>query len=104
MAAPIRIRIRRKDGITEVTVLLLHPMETGMRRNAAGRTIPAHYITDATVSLEGRTILEAQLSIAVSKDPLLTFRMNGGTPGETIRVAWRDNRGEQQQAEAVIPG
>ena len=37
MPDPIRIRAQLKDGITEVHVLMPHPMETGMRQDDAGQ-------------------------------------------------------------------
>lgn len=82
--------------------LMLHPMETGLRSDASGNLIPAHYITDVTVSIADRVVLEAQFSIAVAKDPLISFRFRGGRRGDPIRVAWVDNQGLQGSEEAVV--
>jgi sulfur-oxidizing protein SoxZ len=101
MAAPIRIRAKVRGGRTEVLVLMPHPMETGLRTGASG-LVPAHYITDAQIWCEERMVLAAKLSIAVSKDPLLSFSFRGGQSGERIRVTWRDNTGEQRTDEAPI--
>jgi sulfur-oxidizing protein SoxZ len=101
MSDPIRIRARMKNDVTEVTVLMPHPMETGLRVEPSGSPVPAHYITDVTVWAGQRKVFGARLVIAVSKDPLLTFRFRGGAAGETIRVTWRDNLGEQRSGEAV---
>jgi len=101
-AAPIRIRARSKEGSTEVLVLMPHPMETGLRKNASGELAPAHYITNAQVWCESRMVFGAKLSIAVAKDPLLSFRFEGGRPGDHIRVTWRDNLGEQRTDVATI--
>jgi len=102
MAEPMRIRAQLKDGVTEVHVLMPHPMETGFRQDAAGRPISAHYITDVEISLEGRTVLSATLSRAVSQDPLLYFRIKGGRANQTLRVDWIDTRGERRTDEAKI--
>jgi sulfur-oxidizing protein SoxZ len=102
MADPMRIRARLKEGVTEVHVLMPHPMETGFRKDDAGRPISAHYITDVQISLRGRTVLAATLSRAVSEDPLLHFRFEGGRAGETLRVDWVDTRGERRSDEAQI--
>jgi sulfur-oxidizing protein SoxZ len=91
-----------KDGVTEVHVLMPHPMETGFRKDDAGRPISAHYITDVQISLEGRTVFSATLSRAVSQDPLLYFRIQGGRANDTIRVDWIDTRGEQRTDDAKI--
>ena len=103
MAQDIRIRTRRRDNGVDVTVLMLHPMESGLRTDAAGQRVPAHYITDATVSLDGRPVLEAILGIAVSRDPLLTFRLEQDPgPEAVLEVRWRDNRGEARSAQTRI--
>jgi sulfur-oxidizing protein SoxZ len=79
-------------------------METGFRTDDAGRPISAHYITDVHISVQGRTVLSAILSRAVSQDPLLYFRFHGGLAGDTIRVEWTDNRGERRSDEAEVLG
>ncbi len=102
MSEPIRIRARLKGNVTEVMVLMPHPMETGLRVASTGIAAPAHFITDVQVWAGQRNVLSARLGIAVSRDPLLTFRFRGGTVGERIRVTWKDNRGEQRSDEALI--
>jgi sulfur-oxidizing protein SoxZ len=104
MAEPMRIRAQLKEGVTEVHVLMPHPMETGFRKDEAGRPISAHYITDVQISLQGRTVLTATLSRAVSQDPLLYFRFRGGRADEILRVEWIDTGGERQTGEAKILG
>jgi sulfur-oxidizing protein SoxZ len=100
MSDPIRIRARLKNDVTEVTVLMPHPMETGLRTSPSGSPVPSHYITDVDVWAGPRKVFAARLGIAVSKDPLLTFRFRGGAVGEPIRVTWLDSRGEQLSGEA----
>ncbi len=99
---PIRIRARVRDDVTEVHVLMPHPMETGFRLDEAGHPVTAHYITDVRITVADRPILGATLSRAVSEDPLLFFRFKGGRAGQTITVAWTDTRGERRVDEAVI--
>jgi sulfur-oxidizing protein SoxZ len=102
MTDPIRIRARSKGDLTEVLVLMPHPMETGLRKDAAGALVEAHFITDVRVTTGGRTVLDARMSIAVSQDPLLGFRFRGGRPGDRISVTWTDNKGETRTDETVI--
>lgn len=96
MSEAIRIRARASGNSTDVLVLMPHPMETGLRRNASGGLIPAHFITDVKVSVEGRLVFGAQMSLAVSQDPLLAFRFSGGKAGDRIVVTWVDNRGDRR--------
>ncbi|NCC29661.1 MAG: thiosulfate oxidation carrier complex protein SoxZ [Gammaproteobacteria bacterium] len=102
MADPIRIRARSNGGITEVMVLMPHPMETGLGLDASGRGRRAHYISDVEIKLGDRTVLRARLSIAVSKDPLISFRFKGGGAGDRIGVTWTDNFGDQGSGSASI--
>jgi sulfur-oxidizing protein SoxZ len=101
-ALPIRIRARAKDGMTEVMVLMPHPMETGLRRGSDSKLVPSHFITDVSVSVAGRVVLEAKMSQAVSADPLLSFRFRGGQPGQLISVSWADNKGRQRTDTVTI--
>ena len=102
MNEPIRIRARSKDGLTEILLLMPHPMETGLRKDAAGSFVPAHFITEVSVAIEGRAVLEARLSQAVSQDPLLSLRVRGGKPGDRISVCWTDSRGDARSNQALI--
>jgi sulfur-oxidizing protein SoxZ len=83
-------------------VLMPHPMETGLRADGSGQPLTAHYITDVHVAVGERTVLTARMSIAVSADPLLSFRFKGGRIGDRVRVTWQDNRGERRTDEASI--
>ncbi|HEY6514286.1 MAG TPA: thiosulfate oxidation carrier complex protein SoxZ [Burkholderiaceae bacterium] len=101
-AQPIRIRARLRERVTEVQILMPHPMETGLRVDEAGQLVPRHHITEVNVTLGARTVCAARLSFAMSRDPLLVFRFDGAEVGQRLRVTWTDNRGEQRSDEAVI--
>ncbi|MCU0968111.1 MAG: thiosulfate oxidation carrier complex protein SoxZ [Rubrivivax sp.] len=96
MAQPIRIRARRRDAVTEVTVLAPHAMETGMRRDDRGQLVPAHHITELVARVGDRVLLRASMTIAVASDPLLTFRVRDLPTGSRIDVQWTDSRGERR--------
>ena len=102
MADPMRIRAQIKDGTTEVRVLMAHPMETGLRKDSAGKTIPAHYISDVKASSAGRIVLSAKWGQAVSQNPYLQFRFKGAKAGDKVAVTWTDNTGETRADEAAI--
>ena len=102
MAEAMKIRANATGDGTEVKVLMSHEMETGQRKDAQGRTIPAWFIQSLTVTHSGRTVLAAQFGTAVSKNPFFAFRFKGGAKGDKLRVAWVDNRGEQRTDEATI--
>jgi len=102
MADPMRIRAAAKDGVTEVRVLMSHVMETGQRKNAAGETIPAHYITDVEATHNGKSVLKAQWGTAVGRNPSLSFKSKGGAKGDKITVKWVDTKGDSRTDEAAI--
>lgn len=103
MARRIKIRAREKNGIATVKFLMKHPMETGLRKDKkTGKKIPAHYISDVTVSLNGTTVMTAYLGPGVSTDPYLSTEVRGVKKGDTVAVAWVDNTGEQASSDTVI--
>jgi sulfur-oxidizing protein SoxZ len=104
MADMMKIRARLKDGVTEVKVLMMHPMETGRRIDDAGATVPAHFIQLVTATLNGKTVLEAQWGTGISKNPYLTFLLRGVNLGDKILVNWVDNKGATNAIEGVVEG
>jgi len=103
MAASMKIRARMVDGTAQVVVLIMHPMETGQRKDpATGQAYPAHFIQSVTATVDGRTVMEAQWGPAISKNPLLGFRVRGAKAGDKVVISWEDNKGEKDRAEATI--
>jgi sulfur-oxidizing protein SoxZ len=102
MADPMKIRASVTGDTTEVKVLMSHEMETGQRKDAAGKTIPAWFIQNVTATYNGKTVLSAQWGPAVAKNPFLSFRFKGGVKGDKVQVTWVDNRGDKRTDEATI--
>jgi sulfur-oxidizing protein SoxZ len=102
MTDSMKIRASLKDGVTEVRVLMIHPMETGRRKNDVGDIEPAHFIQLVTATLNGKPVLEAQWGTGISKNPYLTFRLKGAKPGDKLAVSWIDNRGEANAIETTV--
>lgn len=102
MADLIKIRARYKDGVTEVKVLMNHPMETGRRKNDFDEVVPAHFIQLVTATLNGNTVLEAQWGTGISKNPYLTFRLRSAKVGDKIAITWHDNKGQSNAIESVV--
>lgn len=102
MADLMKIRARLKDGVTEVKVLMSHPMETGRRKNDFNEVVPAHFIQLVTATLNGKTVLQAQWGTGISKNPYLTFRIRGAVAGDRVAVTWQDNKGASSAIEAAV--
>ena len=96
MAGPMKMRATLAGGYTEVRVLMTHPMTTGQ----GGQTL--HFIQNVTVKLNGKALIEAEVSQAVSRNPVFSFRLKGGAKGDLIEVAWLDNKGESNKIETAV--
>jgi len=102
MADPMRIRAQAKGDKAVVRVLMSHEMETGQRKDSAGKTIPAWFIQEVTASHNGKAVLTAQWGPAVSKNPFLQFTIKGAKAGDKITVDWVDNKGDKRTDEAAV--
>ena len=102
MADPMRIRAQVSGSSATVRVLMAHEMETGQRKDAAGKVIPAWFIQEVTASHNGKAVLSAQWGPAVSKNPFLQFNVKGAKAGDKISVSWVDNKGEKRTDEATV--
>ena len=101
-AGPMKMRATLGAGYTDVRVLMSHPMETGQRKTPDGTLVPLHFIQSVTVKVNGKTVVEGQISQAVSRNPVFSFRVKGGAKGDKIEVAWLDNKGETNSTETTV--
>ncbi len=102
MAEPMKIRATLKGDTADVRVLMGHPMETGQRKDSAGKIVPTHFIQEVTVKLNGKTVIEGQISQAVSRNPVFSFRLKGAKGGDKIEISWLDNKGETNKTETAV--
>jgi sulfur-oxidizing protein SoxZ len=102
MADPTRIRAQATGNVATVSVLMAHEMESGQRKDAAGKTIPAWYIQEVSAQLNGKTVLTAQWGPSIAKNPFLRFNIKGAKVGDKVGINWTDNRGDKRSDEAVV--
>ena len=102
MADPMKIRATLQGDVADVRVLMAHPMETGQRKDAAGKIVPLHFIQTITAQLNGKTVFSADISQAVSRNPVFAFKVKGAKAGDKLSVTWQDNAGEKRTDEVVI--
>ena len=102
MGDPMRIRATESGGVTEVKILMKHDMESGQRKDATGKVIPAWHINTVTAKIKDKEVFAAQFGPAVSKDPFLNFKVRGAAKGDKISVSWLDNRGDTRTDEVAI--
>jgi sulfur-oxidizing protein SoxZ len=100
--AGIKLRAKEKDGIVTVKTIMNHVMESGRRKDKeSGETIPAHYIKTVTLMIADKTLLKANWSGSISKNPYLSFKYKGAK-GEILKLKWDDSKGKSDTAETTI--
>ena len=102
MAGPMKMRATLGQGFTDIRVLMTHPMETGQRKDPDGKLVPVHFIQNVTVKVNGKTVVDGEISQAVSRNPVFTFRVKGGAKGDKVEVSWLDNKGDTNSTDAVV--
>jgi sulfur-oxidizing protein SoxZ len=102
MAEPMKIRARLQGDVADVRILMLHPMETGTRKDSKGDIVPQHFIQNVAVTHNGKTVLDAQWSQAISRNPFLGLRIKGAKVGDKLGVTWADNKGDKRTDEVTV--
>jgi len=99
----IKIRAKVNKGEAKVKCLISHPMETGLRKDKkSGKLIPAHFIQEVVCEHDGKTVMNAQWSGTISKNPFLSFVFTGAKAGDMIKISWVDNTGKSDSTEAKM--
>ena len=97
MAGPMKMRATLAGGNTDVRVLMTHPMTTAQQ----SKNQP-HFIQNLTVRVNGKPVIEGEISQAISRNPVFSFRLKGGAKGDKIEVSWLDNKGETNKTETAV--
>lgn len=96
--AKIKLKPKSRKGVIDIKALLKHPMETGERKNKkTGKNFPANYITDLTVAVNNKTVVNGIIGYTVSKNPYFRFKA-AGNKGDTVSLSWKDNNGKSSTA------
>ena len=96
MADPMKIRANVVGDSTEVKVLMSHEMETGQRKDAQGKAIPAWFIQNVTVAHNGKTRSERAMGPGDREESVPVVQVQGWREGRQDR----DHLGGQQGREA----
>ena len=104
MAEPMKIRATLQGDVADVRVLMAHPMETGQRKDASGKLVPLHFIQSITAQLNGKQVFSADISQAISRNPVFAFKVKGAKAGDEIAITWKDNKGETRTDKTTVRG
>jgi sulfur-oxidizing protein SoxZ len=103
MAGDMKMRAALNGDVAEVKVLMSHPMESGLRKDAkTDKLVPAHYINMVVATLNGKAVIESQWGSAISKNPFLGFKVKGVKAGDKIAVHAVDNMGTKFDGEVAV--
>ena len=101
MSENIKMRAQLKNGVTELKVLISHPMETGRKKDDANALIPAHFVQLVTIKLNAQIIIELQWGTGIAKNPYLTCYLENAQINDMVSVEWSDNLG-QSGADSIL--
>ena len=102
MSDPMLIRAVLKGETVEVKALIAHVMETGQRKDAEGKLVPANYIETLTATCGSRVVFRTEWGASIARNPYLAFRFKGAQAGDKIMLTWTDTAGESRSDEATI--
>ena len=90
----IKVPATVKSGqIFEVKTLLIHPMESGLRKDEAGKLIPRKIINKFSCKANGREVFSADLFPATAADPFIIFKLRLKETSK-LEFSWRDDDGK----------
>jgi sulfur-oxidizing protein SoxZ len=104
MADKVRIKLpseAKKGEVIEIKTLISHIMETGFRKDAAGKAIPREIINRFTCTFNGTPVFSVDLEPAIAPNPYLKFFARVEESG-TFRFTWFDDDGTVTTADEKI--
>lgn len=102
----MQTRVRLPDSLTagepaEILTMINHPMETGLRTDASGETLPKRIIERFEARLDGEPALIADLHRSISANPYLRFYVAPRGDSE-LTLEWTEDTGESVRETASI--
>ena len=100
MAAAVKPRIKldkktaKKGEIVEVKALVAHIMETGQRKDSAGKAIPRKILNKFSCTVNGKEVFAADFEPAVSANPYIQFKFRAQESGPVV-LTWTDDDGSK---------
>ncbi len=99
----IKIRTKTKAGITIVSAMLRHPMETGRRKDPdTEELIPVHHITEISCELNGENVMTAVIGAGISTNPFFSFYLNDTKADDILMLSWLDNLGNTDTIKTAL--
>ncbi len=80
--------------VIEIKTLIQHVMETGQRKDAAGKTIPRLILNSFSAKYAGKDVFSADLQPGISANPYISFFMKVPGPG-SFEFTWIEDGGQK---------
>jgi sulfur-oxidizing protein SoxZ len=90
-----------RGEIVEVRAIVQHPMESGFRVDAMGRSQPRDIAQRVEARFNGALVFAADLYPAMAANPYLSFHLRVSDSGE-LQVSWRGDNGFAHSESARI--
>jgi sulfur-oxidizing protein SoxZ len=105
MAVKPRIKLDKKEAkkgeVVEVKALVAHIMETGQRKDSAGKVIPRKILNKFTCTVNGKEVFAADFEPAISANPYIQFKFKAQESGPVV-LTWTDDDGTKIVGEDKI--
>lgn len=90
----VRVPAQAKKGeVVEIKTLISHEMESGQRKDSAGKVIPRQIINKFIAEFNGKSVFEAAWHPAISANPYQSFFFKANESGE-FKFTWKDDNGK----------
>jgi sulfur-oxidizing protein SoxZ len=90
----------RRGEVVEIRATIAHPMESGYRTDADGRTVPRDLIRSFSCHQGGTLVFAAEFHPAVSANPYIAFTLRAEASGP-LTLRWQGDHGFDQSE--VVP-
>jgi len=103
-AANAKIKVpetARKGEAVEIKTAITHEMESGQRKDEAGKVVPRRIINRFVCRYGGSEVFAMDLQPAISANPYISFFILASESGK-VEMAWHDDNGEVYTAAASI--
>lgn len=94
-------RQARRGEVIAIRTTIAHPMESGFRVDAEGRTLPRKIIQRFSCRYDGELVFSASLSPAVAANPYIAFSTIATHSG-TLSFDWEGDDGFRQTERVTI--
>jgi len=91
----------KANDVIEVKTLISHEMESGQRKDSAGKVIPRKIIKQFTATFNGKEVMKADWHPAVSANPYQSFFVRVPESG-TFVFTWLDDDGSVYKSEHKV--